>query len=157
MEVRHPSFEVPEFIALLRKHGVALVVADTAGKWPAMGDVTADFVYARLHGGSKLYVSGYGPAALRTWASRIEAWLAGRAAPSPRAVGAPPRSRSRRDVYLYFDNDVKTRAPFDAMALAHRLGTGPAPGRAPAAEGIAQQPRMDWPRYGPRRRSLEAV
>jgi uncharacterized protein YecE (DUF72 family) len=157
MEVRHGSFEVPEFIALLRKHRVALVVADTAGKWPALGDVTADFVYARLHGGSKLYVSGYGPAALRAWASRVEAWLAGRVPPSPRTVGAPPRPRSRRDVYLYFDNDVKTRAPFDAMALARLLGSGQPPRRAPAAARVLEEPRTVWPAYGARRRAGEGT
>src|SRR4030095_14791339 len=59
LEVRHESFITPDFIALLREHDIALVVADTAGKWPFIEDVTSDFVYVRLHGDEELYVSGY--------------------------------------------------------------------------------------------------
>ena len=100
IEVRHRSFAVPEFARLLRRHGVALVVADSAGRWPLLREVTADFVYLRLHGDTELYTSGYDEAALRVWARDIQTW---------RADG--------RDVYAYFDNDVKARAPVDAMAL----------------------------------------
>ena len=64
MEVRHESFENEEFIALLRKYDVGLVIADTAGKWPFMEDLTSDFVYVRLHGDEELYASGYTDAAL---------------------------------------------------------------------------------------------
>ena len=71
VEVRHPSFAAPEAVSLLRRHGVALVVADTAGKFPVTHDVTADFVYVRLHGDVELYTSGYDDAALEIWASRI--------------------------------------------------------------------------------------
>jgi uncharacterized protein YecE (DUF72 family) len=59
LEVRHTSFLAPEFLDLLRAHHIAVVVADTAGKWPFLDTVTADFGYARLHGESELYVSGY--------------------------------------------------------------------------------------------------
>lgn len=104
LEVRHASFQVPEFPALLREVGVALVTADTAGKWPFFEERTADFSYARLHGDKVLYTSGYTPAALRLWARRARAW-----------------ARGGRDVFLYFDNDVKVRAPFDAMSLARLL------------------------------------
>ena len=90
MEVRHPSFEDPAFIELLRRHNVALVVADTAGKWPFMEDVTADFVYARLHGDEELYVSGYTDAALDQWAARVRA-VAGR-----RRTAAMPGASARR-------------------------------------------------------------
>lgn len=58
LEVRHPSFETPEFVQLLRDHDIALVVPDTAGNWPYMEDVTSDFIYVRLHGDEELYVSG---------------------------------------------------------------------------------------------------
>ena len=68
---------------------MALVVADTAGKWPLLEDVTAGFMYLRLHGDAELYVSGYGDAALAVWAARIRAWMAGREA---RGVHAGPKA-----------------------------------------------------------------
>jgi uncharacterized protein YecE (DUF72 family) len=120
LEVRHPSFATTELVALLRKHGVALVVADTAGRWPFLTDVTADFVYVRLHGDVELYKSGYTDAALERWAERIRAWRDGRKPPPAKLVAAPPRAR-RRDVYVYFDNDVKAHAPHDAMTLAAKV------------------------------------
>ena len=73
IEVRHESFRDPDFIALLRRHGIALVVSDTPGKWLQLQDVTADFLYLRLHGARQLYASGYTPAALAVWARRIKA------------------------------------------------------------------------------------
>jgi uncharacterized protein YecE (DUF72 family) len=122
LEVRHQSFVTPAFIELLREHRIGLVVADTAGKWPLLEDVTADFVYLRLHGDTEIYASGYTAQALRTWAARIEAWHRGGEPPDGRRASAkPPRSRARRDVYCYFDNDIKVRAPFDAQALRTRL------------------------------------
>lgn len=122
MEVRHPSFRCAEFVEQLRRHQVALVVADTAGKWPFMEDVTSDFIYARLHGDEELYVSGYTPSALAEWARKIRSWSHGKV-PQGSALTAQrtPRSMKGRDVYVYFDNDVKIRAPYDAMDLAHRL------------------------------------
>jgi uncharacterized protein YecE (DUF72 family) len=104
IEVRHASFMCNDFIRLLRKHCIGLVVADTAGKWPKMFDVTADFVYVRLHGDKLIYAGGYTSRALDEWASRIREW------------------HRRADVYVYFDNDVKVRAPYDAQALARKLG-----------------------------------
>ncbi len=71
LEVRHPSYDDPAFMKLLRKHDIAFCVADTAGKYLYREDVTSDFVYVRLHGDKRLYVSGYGPAALDRWAERI--------------------------------------------------------------------------------------
>jgi uncharacterized protein YecE (DUF72 family) len=68
MEIRHDSFVDPSFVALLRKHNVALVIADTAGKFPQYEDVTADFVYVRLHGAEELYVSGYADETIAHWA-----------------------------------------------------------------------------------------
>jgi uncharacterized protein YecE (DUF72 family) len=103
VEIRHESFSSPEFLRMLRRQGIGLVIADTAGKWPFMEDLTADFVYVRLHGDKQIYVSGYSASALESWASRLRTW------------------RRSRDVYVYFDNDVKVRAPFDAIALSKRL------------------------------------
>jgi len=126
MEVRHESFRTPAFIASLRRHGVALVVADTAGKWPFMEDVTADLIYARLHGDAELYVSGYTDSALDEWARKIRIWRKG-GNPRGARLTAPARgpNAAGRDVFVYFDNDVKTRAPYDAMTLADKLKVGP--------------------------------
>jgi uncharacterized protein YecE (DUF72 family) len=126
VEARHPSFSDPAFAALLRDHGVALVVADSAGRFPALDDVTTDLVYVRLHGDAELYVSGYDDAALDRWAVRVAAW----------SVAA--------DVYVYFDNDAEVHAPFDAQRLADRLARpscSPASSRAtPRTVGARRSP-----------------
>lgn len=108
VEVRHPSFEADDWIALLERHGVASVTADTAGRYPRLDRATADFAYARLHGEEELYASGYDDASLDRWASWAQAHL-----------------DAGRDAYLYFDNDIKVRAPFDAMGLIARLPRPP--------------------------------
>lgn len=119
VEVRSPTFCCEEFIQLLRRYNVALVVADTAKRFPYFEDVTADFVYVRLHGDVELYASGYTPRALRRWAQRVRAWAVGGQSADAKTVSKrPPRRRSQRDVYVYFDNDYKLRAPFDAQSLA---------------------------------------
>jgi len=122
VEIRNESFADPAFVRLLRKYKVALVVADTAGKWPDYEDVTGSFMYLRLHGEKELYASGYTPASLDRWAARILAWAAGGQPADAKLISdsAPPR-RASRDVYCYFDNDVKVHAPFDAQSLAQRL------------------------------------
>ena len=106
LEVRHASFVDAGLPDLLREHDIALVVADTAGKWPLLRDVTSDFVYVRLHGDTELYASGYDDDALDTWAASVRDW-----------------AEAGSDVYVYFDNDMKVRAPYDAMALSERLAT----------------------------------
>jgi uncharacterized protein YecE (DUF72 family) len=122
LEVRHESFRTPAFIALLREQNVALVVADTAGKWPYIEDVTADFMYLRLHGDTQLYVSGYTPRALGRWAARIAAWREGREPADARhATASTVAPGTPRDVYCYFDNDAKVKAPRDALRLARLL------------------------------------
>jgi uncharacterized protein YecE (DUF72 family) len=122
-EVRHESFACAEFIAQLRRHGAAVVVADTAGNWPYLEDVTADFMYLRLHGEVELYASGYTEVALDRWASRIRAWSRGGEPRDSKRAGARARRAARgRDVFCYFDNDVKVRAPFDADRLMSKLG-----------------------------------
>jgi uncharacterized protein YecE (DUF72 family) len=122
VEIRHESFADERFVAQLRRHGIALVVADTAGKWPYYEDITADFMYIRLHGDKELYVSGYTDEALERWASRIAAWAAGSEPDDARRISTQPPLRRERDVYCYFDNDVKVRAPVDAHTLARKLG-----------------------------------
>jgi uncharacterized protein YecE (DUF72 family) len=123
LEIRHSSFLVEEFVALLRAYDVALVCAD-AVEWPRTMDVTADFVYARLHGSEVLYASGYDDVALDEWAARVAAWAKGREpadSRSQRISDRPAQKRSARDVYLYFDNDAKVRAPVDGENLIARL------------------------------------
>jgi len=122
VEIRHESFRSAEFIALLRKYNVALVVADTAGKWPYLEDLTSDFVYLRLHGEKKLYASGYTAPALKRWGDRIDAWRQGKQpADAQLVVAKGPRARQSRDVFCYFDNDIKVRAPYDARSLLERF------------------------------------
>ena len=104
LEVRNDSFETAECYAVLRSHDVALVTADTAGRWPMTRESTASFRYARLHGSTQLYASGYTAAELDAWADDVRRWL-----------------DHDQDVYVYFDNDARGRAPFDAMGLADRL------------------------------------
>ncbi|MGQ0653369.1 MAG: DUF72 domain-containing protein [Betaproteobacteria bacterium] len=138
MEVRHESFVSKDFVRLLQKHDIGLVVADTAGKWPKLFEVTSDFVYVRLHGDVKIYTSGYTPRALDEWARRIRAW-----------------SRAGKDVYVYFDNDVKVHAPFDALQLMRRLGLAWEPEGVPGEVPVrlhrpgARRPRLRAA-YGPR-------
>lgn len=121
LEVRHDSFCDPACMRLLRRHNVAVVVADTAGKFPYLEDVSADFVYVRLHGDAQLYTSGYSDTALDRWAARIAAWASGAEPDDAARVGARARKRAMRDVYCYFDNDMKVHAPFDARGLMQRL------------------------------------
>jgi len=121
VEIRHPTFLVPEFFTLLRRHNIAFVFADTAGKWPYAEDLTADFAYIRLHGAEQLYVSAYSDAELHWWRSRIELWRRGKPPSDARVIGASKQKPSRRDVYAYFDNDAKVHAPFDAKKLAGLL------------------------------------
>jgi uncharacterized protein YecE (DUF72 family) len=141
VEIRHESFIDPRFVALLKRYDVALVVADTAGKWPYREDVTSDFVYLRLHGAEELYASGYTDEALKRWGDRIEAWSHG-TQPSDAQLIDPkkkPRPRKSREVFCYFDNDIKVRAPYDARHLLERFDLdkhlATAPGVRPA-EGV---------------------
>ena len=121
VEIRHQCFASEEFIALLRLHKIALVCADTV-EWPRLMDVTTDFVYCRLHGSEVLYSSGYEDQALDEWADRVAAWASGGEPDNAEfASGHRMRRRARRDVYVYFDNDAKVRAPKDALELIKRV------------------------------------
>ena len=121
VEIRHDSFRDPEFVALLRKHRIGLVCADTV-EWPRLMDLTADFMYCRLHGSEVLYASGYDDDALDTWAVRVAAWArGGEPKDAERVIDKPAPKRAARDVYVYFDNDAKVRAPYDAMNLRKKV------------------------------------
>jgi uncharacterized protein YecE (DUF72 family) len=121
VEIRHDSFRDPTFIALLRTHNVALVCADTV-EWPRLMDLTADFVYCRLHGSEELYRSRYKPAARKRWAARVAAWAAGETVTDGDFVApGDPAPPAKRDVFLFFDNTDKLHAPDDARALMRDL------------------------------------
>jgi uncharacterized protein YecE (DUF72 family) len=124
IEIRHESFLDTSFVDLLRDHNVALVIAETARRWPMAHDITADFVYMRLHGDKDLYQSGYQDRALTRWARRIRAWHRGAEPADAKKISTKraPKAQSR-DVYCFFDNtDVKLRAPRDAQTLMRNLG-----------------------------------
>ena len=145
LEIRHESFRCTEFIELLREHGVALVVAETARMWPLLEDVTADFRYLRLHGDRRIYVSGYSDRALDRWAARIAAWHRGSEPPDARRViAADAHPSGPRDVFCYFDNtDIKLRAPFDAQNLMRKLGVvGEQCGRRSVGDVEMPPPRL---------------
>jgi uncharacterized protein YecE (DUF72 family) len=121
VEIRHDSFRDEAFIKLLRKDHIALVCADTV-EWPRLMDVTSDFIYCRLHGSEKLYASGYSAKALDDWERRIRAWSAGEEPADAERVDGPATPRkSGRDVFVYFDNDIKVKAPENAADLEKRL------------------------------------
>jgi uncharacterized protein YecE (DUF72 family) len=123
IEIRHDSFMDPAFIALLRRYRAAFVVSDAVADWPYAEDLSADFVYMRLHGPESLYGGSYSDEAIERWASRIEAWAHGQEpSDAERISPAAPAKRATRDVFCYFDNDKKVRAPFDAARLMARLG-----------------------------------
>ncbi len=125
VEIRHETFRDPLFIDMLRANRVALVCADTV-EWPRLMDVTADFVYCRLHGSEQLYASGYDPPALDAWAARVTAWARGAEPEDGERVSGRSPSAEGRDVFVFFDNDAKVRAPADAAALAILTGSAAA-------------------------------
>jgi uncharacterized protein YecE (DUF72 family) len=120
IEIRHDSFIDPAFVAQLRAHNIALVCADTV-KWPRLMDVTADFVYCRLHGSTELYRSNYDARALGQWARRAAAWARGEDVTGRHASPKLARKAAGRDVFIYFDNTDKLHAPQNALDLTARM------------------------------------
>ncbi len=121
IEVRHESFLVPAAVALLREHNAAVVLADS-DDYPAIADVTADFVYARLQRTSEDQAAGYSPADLDGWASRARNWAAGGEPDDLPRFGGKPAARKKRPVFVYMISGAKVRAPAAAMALIERIG-----------------------------------
>jgi uncharacterized protein YecE (DUF72 family) len=122
VEVRHESFRTPAFVALLRKFAVPAVYADHP-TYPAIADVTGEFVYARLQQGDDTIPTAYPPKALDAWAERVKAWAAGGEPEDLPRVAEPARSKGkRRDVFVYFIHSGKVRAPAAAMAFIERVG-----------------------------------
>jgi uncharacterized protein YecE (DUF72 family) len=139
IEVRSERFFVPELVTLARRYGIAIVVSDAAG-WPRVEELTAGFVYVRLHGAERTYASAYDGALLDRWAARLERWRTGGEPDDAQRITArqPPR-RSGRDVYVYFDNDFEANAPHNALQLAARLPPRP-------ARSAALTPASEWTR-----------
>lgn len=136
LEVRHESFLCDASLRLFEQYSVAACIADTAGLFPEFEEITADFMYVRLHGSKQLYTSGYSGKELRTWAGRIERWLG-----------------TGRDVYVYFDNDVKVRAPFDAENLQRVLDNAPPRPPPRAVSTVREEPRTTWSAWRTRPRA----
>lgn len=122
LDVRHPSFACGEYVELARRHRAATVFTDS-DDYPAIADRTGDFVYARLMRASAAYKAGYAPKALDAWADRLRAWARGAdPADLPRAGQKTPAGAARpQDVYAYFINGAKERAPAAARAMIERL------------------------------------
>ncbi|GLU32026.1 DUF72 domain-containing protein [Trinickia caryophylli] len=140
VEIRHASFCTPEFVAILRRHGAALVVSDSVAGWPYAEDVTSDFVYMRLHGTETLYSGAYPDPALERWAERVKTWASGAQPSDAQLISKVAPPRAKRDVYCYFDNDQKVEAPFDAQRL-QRFIAGDEPVRpSQKREGARRRP-----------------
>jgi uncharacterized protein YecE (DUF72 family) len=120
VEVRHPSFRVPELVALAREHGVAIVVAGDS-RYPQIADVTAPFMYARVMGTQDKEPLGYSPAALDVWAERARSWSRGEAANGLETVASHEPGKGGRDVFLYFISGHKVANPAAAQALIERV------------------------------------
>ena len=123
VEIRHESFATPKFIELLREHDIGLVVADTP-EWPLLLDATSSLVYIRLHGSEQLYANSYSDESLDLWADRIVTWARGETPESlapARRIHPTLAPTEPRDVFVYFDNDAKVHAPFDAQRLRTRV------------------------------------
>ena len=124
VDVRNESFMTPEFLELVRRYKVATVFAD-AEKFPSFADITGDFVYARLMASEAVIPTGYADAALDAWAERARIWASGNSPDDLPSVEAPSTAAPPRDVFIYFINGAKERAPAAAMALLQRLGFTP--------------------------------
>ena len=121
VQVRHESFAVPEFVALCRAAGVAIVYADSAD-YPAIADVTGDFVYARLENAVEEEPTGYTLAELDRWAAAAASWAKGGAPDGLPYVDPTPPAKQPRETFIFFINGAKVRAPAGAMALIERVG-----------------------------------
>jgi uncharacterized protein YecE (DUF72 family) len=120
VEVRHDSFRTPEFIALAREYGVAIILAADS-EFPQIADLTAPFVYARIMGTTEGNEAGYAPAALDAWAERAKQLAAGTVPTDLQTAGAAAEPGTPRDVFLYVISGHKERNPHAAMAIAERL------------------------------------
>jgi uncharacterized protein YecE (DUF72 family) len=123
LEVRHPTFIDPAFVALARKYGATVCLADHF-TYPMIPDVTGDLIYARLQTGSDDNPTAYPPADLDLWVDRFRTYAAGGApADLPMADAVTPAPVKPRDVYAFVIHEGKVRAPAAAMAMIERVGS----------------------------------
>jgi uncharacterized protein YecE (DUF72 family) len=120
VEVRHESFVTPDFVALAKEYGVAIVVAADS-LYPQIADPTAPFVYVRIMGTTEAEPDGYGKTAIDTWVDRARQWAAGRSPGSLQTVTSATDRKSGRDVFLYVISGHKVRNPAAAMRMIERL------------------------------------
>ncbi|WP_428031340.1 DUF72 domain-containing protein [Ancylobacter sp.] len=121
VEVRHDSFKTPDFIALARDHGVAVILAGDSD-FPAIADITAPFVYARIMGTQEDEALGYSTTALDSWAETAKEWAAGKTPPALKeTLLSPPAEARPREVFLFVISGFKPRNPAAAMALIERV------------------------------------
>lgn len=120
VDVRNESFMTPEFLSLARRYKVATAFAD-AEKFPSFADITGEFVYARLMASEPQIPTGYADVALDAWAERAQAWASGGAPEDLPSLEEPHQTGTARDVFIFFINGAKERAPAAAMALLERL------------------------------------
>ena len=123
VEIRHDSFQTPAFVKLLRQFKVPVVFAEHHD-YPAIADLTGDFVYARLQKGDDTLKIAYPSKQLDTWAKRVRLWAEGREPDDLPLVDAAHRLETKpRDVFAYFIHEGKIRAPAAAMALIEQIKT----------------------------------
>ncbi len=120
-EFRHPSFANPDFLAMLREHNVAFVFAHSGEKNIYLEDLTADFVYARMHGQEKEFKKGYTKEKLEWFADRVALWTTGKQPKDAHTIADAKPASVKRDAFIYFDNESKVYAPRDALKLAQLL------------------------------------
>lgn len=121
VQVRHGSFHVPEFVRMARRAGVAIVFA-ASDAYPAIADVTADFVYARIENAVAHEPRGFPDEALDRWAGTAKEWASGgRPADLPHACDTQARVQPR-ETFVFMINGAKERAPAAAIALIDRVG-----------------------------------
>ncbi|MBR0671186.1 DUF72 domain-containing protein [Neoroseomonas soli] len=120
IEVRHESFRTPDFIAIARRHGVAVVIAADS-EYPQIADLTAPFAYLRIMGTSSEHAAGYAPVALDAWAKRARALAAGQGLDDLAPPIATPGQPTPRDVFLFVISGEKPRNPAAAMQLIARV------------------------------------
>jgi uncharacterized protein YecE (DUF72 family) len=120
LDVRHKSFATREFFALARRHHAGIVFSDT-DEFPAMADLTADFVYARLMRSEASEPTGYSASALQAWAERVKTWQSGGEPEDLPRIGERSAPARQRDVFVYFISGAKERAPAGACALLSML------------------------------------
>ena len=114
-EFRHPSFMKPEFIEMLKSYGIAVVFADSGKTSPYCEDLTSDFVYLRMHGFD--HKKGYSLSELKQLMKKIEIWSAGKQVKNAQTVSSGKPISGKKDVFVYFDNDITETAPTDALKL----------------------------------------